>query len=55
MLRKSEAVRNPQGEHINSFVKDILKNDKDATVIVLGDMNDFESSFKLLKTLMETN
>lgn len=42
--RKSELVRNPQGTYINNFVKDILKADKKATVIVLGDMNDFEFS-----------
>lgn len=40
--RKSENVRIPEGEYVNNFVKEILKADKNATVISLGDMNDFE-------------
>ena len=44
VIRKSEEVRNPQGKQINNFVKSILNNDPKATVIVLGDMNDFEFS-----------
>ena len=44
VVRKSEEVRNPEGKQINNFVKSILKNDPKSTVIVLGDMNDFEFS-----------
>ena len=44
VIRKSEEVRNPQGKQINNFIKSILNNDPKATVIVLGDMNDFEFS-----------
>ncbi|WP_073507845.1 endonuclease/exonuclease/phosphatase family protein [Streptobacillus notomytis] len=50
VIRKSEEVRIPQAEHINSFVKEILSNDENATVIVLGDMNDFEFS-KTIKSI----
>ncbi|WP_064614671.1 endonuclease/exonuclease/phosphatase family protein [Streptobacillus moniliformis] len=44
VIRKSEDVRIPEGKYINNFVKDILSKDDKATVIVLGDMNDFEFS-----------
>ncbi|WP_156299122.1 endonuclease/exonuclease/phosphatase family protein [Streptobacillus canis] len=42
--RRSENHRHEQAKYINNFVKDILSKDKDATVIVMGDINDFDFS-----------
>ncbi|GAA5063863.1 endonuclease/exonuclease/phosphatase family protein [Streptomyces similanensis] len=42
--RSSEVQRHLQATEVNSFVKDILKVQKNADVITLGDMNDFEFS-----------
>ncbi|WP_073952392.1 endonuclease/exonuclease/phosphatase family protein [Streptomyces kebangsaanensis] len=42
--RGSEVQRHLQAAEVNSFVKDILKAEKNADVVVLGDMNDFEFS-----------
>ncbi|MFF8595759.1 endonuclease/exonuclease/phosphatase family protein [Streptomyces sp. NPDC015220] len=42
--RSSEIQRHLQAAEVNSFVKDILKVQKNADVIALGDMNDFEFS-----------
>ncbi|WEO98158.1 endonuclease/exonuclease/phosphatase family protein [Streptomyces sp. FXJ1.172] len=42
--RSSEVQRHAQATEVNAFVKDILKVQKNANVIALGDMNDFEFS-----------
>ncbi|RAJ75787.1 hypothetical protein K377_06262 [Streptomyces sp. PsTaAH-137] len=42
--RSSETQRHAQATVVNSFVKDILKVQKNADVITLGDINDFEFS-----------
>ncbi|MFI1069791.1 endonuclease/exonuclease/phosphatase family protein [Streptomyces puniciscabiei] len=42
--RSSEIQRHAQATEVNAFVKDILKVQKNADVIALGDMNDFEFS-----------
>ncbi|MFE1755272.1 endonuclease/exonuclease/phosphatase family protein [Streptomyces anandii] len=42
--RGSEVQRHLQAAEVNSFVKDILAVQKNADVIALGDMNDFEFS-----------
>lgn len=42
--RNSEINRIKQAEFINKFIKEILAKDKDATIISMGDMNDFEFS-----------
>ncbi|MFE1952399.1 endonuclease/exonuclease/phosphatase family protein [Streptomyces sp. NPDC059524] len=42
--RSSETQRHAQAEEVNAFVKDILKVRRDADVIALGDINDFEFS-----------
>ncbi|MGW7528162.1 endonuclease/exonuclease/phosphatase family protein [Streptomyces sp. NPDC054783] len=42
--RSSEIQRHAQATAVNAFVKDILKVQKNANVIALGDMNDFEFS-----------
>lgn len=42
--RSSEAKRLLQAQAVNTFVKDILKADRHADVLVLGDINDFEFS-----------
>ncbi|WP_353941829.1 endonuclease/exonuclease/phosphatase family protein [Streptomyces sp. HUAS MG91] len=42
--RSSETQRHAQATAVNSFVKEILKVQKDADVITLGDINDFEFS-----------
>ncbi|MEW5351448.1 endonuclease/exonuclease/phosphatase family protein [Streptomyces sp. 16-176A] len=42
--RSSETQRHLQATEVNAFVKDILKAQKNADVIALGDMNDFEFS-----------
>ncbi|GHD97504.1 endonuclease/exonuclease/phosphatase family protein [Streptomyces alanosinicus] len=42
--RSSEIQRHAQAAEVNAFVKDILKVQKNANVVALGDMNDFEFS-----------
>ncbi|MFI2199304.1 endonuclease/exonuclease/phosphatase family protein [Streptomyces sp. NPDC020192] len=42
--RSSEIQRHAQATEVNAFVKDILKVQKNANVVALGDMNDFEFS-----------
>ncbi|MGW7368553.1 endonuclease/exonuclease/phosphatase family protein [Streptomyces sp. NPDC054841] len=43
-VRSSEAKRLQQAQAVNVFVKDILKAQRSADVVVLGDINDFEFS-----------
>ncbi|MEU8888363.1 endonuclease/exonuclease/phosphatase family protein [Streptomyces sp. NPDC048442] len=43
-VRSSEARRLQQAQTVNAFVKDVLKADRRANVLVLGDINDFEFS-----------
>ncbi|MEU3316386.1 endonuclease/exonuclease/phosphatase family protein [Streptomyces sp. NPDC006662] len=43
-VRKSEEKRLLQAQAVNTFVKDILAADKNADVLALGDINDFEFS-----------
>ncbi|MFF2203135.1 endonuclease/exonuclease/phosphatase family protein [Streptomyces sp. NPDC058145] len=43
-VRSSEIQRHAQATVVNGFVKDILSVQKNANVIALGDMNDFEFS-----------
>ncbi|MEU6667233.1 endonuclease/exonuclease/phosphatase family protein [Streptomyces sp. NPDC046727] len=43
-VRSSEIQRHAQATAVNAFVKDILAAQKNADVIALGDMNDFEFS-----------
>ncbi|MEV6649569.1 endonuclease/exonuclease/phosphatase family protein [Streptomyces sp. NPDC051219] len=43
-VRSSEAKRLLQAQAVNSFVKDILKVQRNADVLVVGDINDFEFS-----------
>ncbi|MFF6775138.1 endonuclease/exonuclease/phosphatase family protein [Streptomyces sp. NPDC012637] len=43
-VRSSEAKRLLQAQAVNAFVKDAIALDKQADVIVLGDINDFEFS-----------
>lgn len=42
--RSSEAKRLLQAQAVNAFVKDVIALDKQADVVVLGDINDFEFS-----------
>ncbi|MFD5076839.1 endonuclease/exonuclease/phosphatase family protein [Streptomyces sp. NPDC058371] len=42
--RSSETQRHLQATAVNSFVEDVLKTQKNADVIALGDINDFEFS-----------
>ncbi|MEV5875065.1 endonuclease/exonuclease/phosphatase family protein [Streptomyces sp. NPDC052101] len=42
--RSSEIQRHAQATEVNAFVKDILAVQKNANVVALGDMNDFEFS-----------
>ncbi|MFF3347991.1 endonuclease/exonuclease/phosphatase family protein [Streptomyces sp. NPDC002779] len=42
--RSSETQRHQQATLVNSFVKDILATQKNADVVTLGDINDFEFS-----------
>ncbi|MCF3962006.1 endonuclease/exonuclease/phosphatase family protein [Streptomyces fuscigenes] len=42
--RSSEVQRQEQAAAVNSFVKDVRKVKKDADVVVLGDLNDFQFS-----------
>jgi predicted extracellular nuclease len=58
---QSERKRHQQAEIVNKFVNSILAVDRDANVIVLGDMNDFQFSTTLkllagnaLRNLFET-
>ncbi|KOV69769.1 endonuclease/exonuclease/phosphatase family protein [Streptomyces sp. MMG1121] len=44
VTRSSETQRHAQATEVNAFVRDILKVQKNANVIALGDMNDFEFS-----------
>ncbi|MET8165430.1 endonuclease/exonuclease/phosphatase family protein [Streptomyces sp. NPDC005329] len=44
VVRSSETQRHQQATLVNSFVKDILDTQKNADVIALGDINDFEFS-----------
>ncbi|MER5932269.1 endonuclease/exonuclease/phosphatase family protein [Streptomyces sp. NPDC002054] len=43
-VRSSEAKRLLQAQSVNGFVKEILAAQKNANVVVLGDINDFEFS-----------
>ncbi|WP_225828107.1 endonuclease/exonuclease/phosphatase family protein [Streptomyces naphthomycinicus] len=43
-VRSSEIQRHAQATAVNAFVKDVLAVQKNADVIALGDMNDFEFS-----------
>ncbi|QTD97762.1 endonuclease/exonuclease/phosphatase family protein [Streptomyces cyanogenus] len=43
-VRSSEIQRHAQATEVNAFIKDILSVQKNANVIALGDMNDFEFS-----------
>ncbi|QKW05818.1 endonuclease/exonuclease/phosphatase family protein [Streptomyces sp. NA04227] len=43
-VRGSEEQRHQQAREVNSFVKDLLSVQKNARVITLGDINDFEFS-----------
>lgn len=58
---QSERKRHQQAESVNKFVNSILAVDRDANVIVLGDLNDFQFSTTLkllagnaLRNLFET-
>ncbi|OAH16107.1 endonuclease/exonuclease/phosphatase family protein [Streptomyces jeddahensis] len=42
--RSSETQRHQQATAVNAFVKEILKTQKNADVVTLGDINDFEFS-----------
>ncbi|MEU6339917.1 endonuclease/exonuclease/phosphatase family protein [Streptomyces sp. NPDC046977] len=42
--RSSEAQRKQQATEVNTFVKSLLDVDKNARVVVLGDLNDYEFS-----------
>ncbi|CAL9407988.1 endonuclease/exonuclease/phosphatase family protein [Streptomyces sp. enrichment culture] len=42
--RSSEVQRHAQATAVNAFVKDVLSVQKNANVVVLGDINDFEFS-----------
>ncbi|GAA2486488.1 MULTISPECIES: endonuclease/exonuclease/phosphatase family protein [Actinomycetes] len=44
VTRSSETQRHAQAQEVNAFVKDLLKVQKNANVLALGDMNDFEFS-----------
>ncbi|MFD8144943.1 endonuclease/exonuclease/phosphatase family protein [Streptomyces sp. NPDC059708] len=44
VVRKSEDKRLLQAQAVNTFVKEILAADKNADVLALGDINDFEFS-----------
>lgn len=43
-VRSSETQRHAQATEVNAFVKDILEAQRNARVIALGDLNDFEFS-----------
>ncbi|MFJ6668927.1 endonuclease/exonuclease/phosphatase family protein [Streptomyces sp. NPDC091383] len=44
VTRSSETQRHAQAQEVNAFVKDILEVQRNANVLALGDMNDFEFS-----------
>ncbi|HEX8424100.1 MAG TPA: endonuclease/exonuclease/phosphatase family protein, partial [Pyrinomonadaceae bacterium] len=48
-VRQSETKRHRQAQIVNEFVNSILAVDRNANVIVLGDLNDFEFSVTLQK------
>ncbi|WP_267241378.1 endonuclease/exonuclease/phosphatase family protein [Streptomyces sp. PR69] len=50
--RSSEVERHLQAKAVNTFVKDLLKADRAARVLVVGDINDFEFS-ETTKTLTD--
>ena len=59
--RSSEVARHAQAESVNEFVDEIVAADRNANVIVLGDVNDFDFSETVqiledgvLTTLMDT-
>jgi uncharacterized protein len=43
-VRSSEVARHEQAQPVNDFVDDLVEADSDASVIVLGDINDFDFS-----------
>ncbi|MEU1537392.1 endonuclease/exonuclease/phosphatase family protein [Actinacidiphila glaucinigra] len=43
-VRSSETQRKLQATEVNTFVKSLLAADRDANVVVLGDLNDYEFS-----------
>lgn len=49
VVRSSEVQRAKQAEAVNSFVKDLTTKDPEASVVVLGDFNDFQFSGTLNK------
>jgi uncharacterized protein len=60
-VRSTEVARHAQAQSVNEFVDEILAVDPNATVVVLGDINDFEFSETVdileggvLTTLMDT-
>lgn len=42
--RNTEVNRHKQAKYVNDFIKELLENDKDATVMVMGDINDYNFS-----------
>ncbi|WP_054023068.1 5'-nucleotidase C-terminal domain-containing protein [Bacillus sp. FJAT-28004] len=49
VVRSSEVQRAKQAEAVNSFVKELTTKDTEASVVVLGDFNDFQFSGTLNK------
>lgn len=49
VVRSSEVQRAKQAEAVNSFVKELTTKDPEASVVVLGDFNDFQFSGTLNK------
>jgi predicted extracellular nuclease len=43
-VRSSEVARHQQAQVVNDFVDEVLAADPDASIVVLGDLNDFEFS-----------
>jgi len=43
-VRSSEIARHQQAQVVNDFVDDVLAEDPNASIVVLGDLNDFEFS-----------
>jgi hypothetical protein len=43
-VRSSETARHQQAQVVNDFVDDVLAEDPNASIVVLGDLNDFEFS-----------
>lgn len=52
-VRRSEKVRIPEGEIIGKFMDKILSYDKNAIVLSMGDMNDYEFSPTMKKMVGE--